>query len=234
MVVIYSLHLHKNNSMKNNILKSVLLFAVFFNCENEPVINPLEYNSDLTVQQNLVNGVSVIDILNFNDLSSFYGVEYGGGFIFHVNPSNGEIMVATDYSNIGDVAWDDIFNLDTSHAIGDGDLNTQQIIEGNQNDNSSNGTEFGSDNYAFKIVDDLNYNGYNDWFIPSSGSMEVIYSNLHSLGLGNFNENLIYWSSTKEGYFPYVMAFNFESWGGLPFPGSCLDVNGLLIARKIN
>ena len=72
------------------------------------------------------------------------------------------------------------------------------------------------------------------WFIPSSGSMEIIYSNVHSLGLGNFNENLIYWSSTKEGYFPYVMAFNFESWGGLPFPGSCLDVNGLLIARKIN
>ena len=57
--------------MKNNIIKSVLLFAVFFNCENEPVINPLEYNSDLTVQQNLVNGVSVIDILNLaNDLLS--------------------------------------------------------------------------------------------------------------------------------------------------------------------
>ena len=234
MVVIYSLHLHKNNSMKNNILKSVLLFTFFFNCEIEPVINPLEYNSDLTVQQNLVNGVSVIDILNFNDLSSFYGVEYGGGFIFHVNPSNGEIMVATDYSNIGDVAWGDIFNLDTSHAVGDGDLNTQQIIDGNQNDNSSNGTEFGSDNYAFKIVDDLNHNGYNDWFIPSSGSMEIIYSNVHSLGLGNYNENLIYWTSSKEGYFPYVMTFNFESWGGLPFPGSCLDVNGLLIARKTN
>ena len=176
----------------------------------------------------------MIDILNFNDVSSFYAVEYGGGFIFHVNPVNGEIMVATDYSDIGDVAWGDIFDLDTSHAIGDGDLNTHQIIEGNQNDNSSNGTEFGSDNYAFKIVDDLSHNGYNDWFIPSSSSMEIIYSNVHSLGLGNFNENLIYWSSTKEGYFPYVMAFNFESWGGLPFPGSCLDVNGLLIARKIN
>tara|TARA_B100002019_G_scaffold138052_1_gene118926 strand:- start:99 stop:299 length:201 start_codon:yes stop_codon:yes gene_type:complete len=29
------------------------------------------------------------------------------------------------------------------------------------------------------------------------------------------------------------LAFNFESWGGMPFLGSCLDVNGLLIARKI-
>ena len=88
-------------------------------------------------------------------------------------------------------------------------------------------------NYAFKIVDDLEYNGFDSWFIPSSDSMAAIYQNIHSNGMGNFNESLIYWSSTKEGYFPYVMAFNFESWGGMPFLGSCLDVNGLLIARKI-
>ena len=219
--------------MKKNIFKLVLIFAIFFNCQNEPVLNPLEYNSNLTIKQNLINEVPVLEILNFNEVSDFYGIEYGGGFIFYVDPNNGEIIVATDYSEIGDVAWGDIFDLDTSHAIGDGDVNTQQIIEGNQNDNSSNGTEFGSDNYAFKIVDELNHNGYNNWYIPSSGSMERIYHNIHSVGLGNFNENLIYWSSTKEGYFPYVMSFNFESWGGLPFPGSCLDVNGLLIARKI-
>ena len=216
-----------------NLLLILFSVATLISCENEPVFNPFEYNSNLTIKQNLTNGVTVLDILNYNDITSFYGIEYGGGFIFHVNPNNGEMIVATDYSEIGDVAWGDVFDLDTSHNIGDGDINTQLIIEGNQNDNSSNGTEFGSDDYAFKIVYDLNYNGYNDWFIPSSGSMEIIYSNIHSLGFGNFNENLVYWSSTKEGYFPYVMAFNFESWGGLPFLGSCLEVNGLLIARKI-
>jgi len=216
-----------------NLLLILFSVATLISCENEPVFNPFEYNSNLTIKQNLTNGVSVLDILNYNDITSFYGIEYAGGFIFHVNPNNGEMIVATDYSEIGDVAWGDVFDLDTSHNIGDGDINTQLIIEGNQNDNSSNGTEFGSDDYAFKIVQDLNYNGYSDWFIPSSGSMEIIYSNIHSLGFGNFNENLVYWSSTKEGYFPYVMAFNFESWGGLPFLGSCLDVNGLLIARKI-
>ena len=216
-----------------NLLLILFSVATLISCENEPVFNPFEYNSNLTIKQNLTNGVTVLDILNYNDITSFYGIEYGGGFIFHVNPNNGEMIVAADYSEIGDVAWGDVFDLDTSHNIGDGDINTQLIIEGNQNDNSSNGTEFGSDDYAFKIVSDLNYNGYSDWFIPSSGSMGIIYSNIHSLGYGNFNENLVYWSSTKEGYFPYVMAFNFESWGGLPFLGSCLDVNGLLIARKI-
>ena len=220
--------------MKWNTYKLVILLAIFYNCNNESVFNPLDYNSELTVSQNLTNGVSVLDILQQNDVSSLNGLEYGGGYIFNVNENTGEVIVATDFSEIGDVAWGDVFELDTSPSIGDGDINTLQIIEGNQNDNSTNGTEFGSDDYAFKIVDDLNHNGYNDWFIPSSGSMEIIYSNVHSLGQGNFDETLFYWSSTKEGYFPYVMAFNFESWGGMPFPGSCLDVNGLIIARKVN
>ena len=145
-----------------NLLLILFSVATLISCENEPVFNPFEYNSNLTIKQNLTNGVSVLDILNYNDITSFYGIEYAGGFIFHVNPNNGEMIVATDYSEIGDVAWGDVFDLDTSHNIGDGDINTQLIIEGNQNDNSSNGTEFGSDDYAFKIVSDLNYNGYSD------------------------------------------------------------------------
>ena len=88
----------------------------------------------------------MVDILNFNDISSFYGIEYGGGFIFHINPTNGELIVATDYSQIGNVAWGDTFQLDTSIEIGSGDFNTQQIVEGNLNDNSSNGFEHGNDN----------------------------------------------------------------------------------------
>ena len=210
-----------------------ILISFLISCDNEPVLNPLKYNSNITVQQNLVNGVSVLEILNYNDISSLYGIEYGGGYIYHINESSGNMIVATDYSDIGDVAWGDVFELDTSFLVGDGDINTELIIQGNEIDNSSNGTEFGSDDYAFKIVSDLTHSGYNGWFIPTSDSMAAIYLNVHSIGLGDFDESLIYWSSTKEGYFPYVMAFNFESWGGLPFPGYCLEVTGLFIARTI-
>jgi hypothetical protein len=108
------------------------------------------------------------------------------------------------------------------------------IVDGNQNDNSADGFEFGSDDYAFKIVSDLEYNDNNDWFIPSRDSMKAIFDNVHSQGFGNFNETLIYWSSTKIEYSPYVMGFNFDSWGGEAFLGSCASPNGILIARKIN
>jgi hypothetical protein len=141
---------------------------------------------------------------------------------------------STDYSQIGSVAWGDVFSLDTNTEIGSGDSNTQMIVNGNQNDNSADGFEFGSDDYAFKIVSDLEYNDNNDWFIPSRDSMKAIFDNVHSQGFGNFNESLIYWSSTKIEYSPYVMGFNFDSWGGEAFLGSCASPNGILIARKIN
>jgi len=217
--------------MKKYIL-FLVLSIILSNCTKDEIDLTI-YNSDISILENLNNGVPVLDIIEQTGVTSLHGLEYGGGFIFHVDQNDGSLLVATDFSEMGDVAWGDVFDLDTSQEIGSGNENTDRIIEGNLNDNSVNGFEYGQDDYAFKIVSDLEYRTYNDWFIPSSQSMKAIYDNVHSLGLGDFDESLIYWSSTKVGYFPYVMGFNFDSWGGQPFPGSCLEVNGLLIARKI-
>ena len=218
--------------------KLVLFFSLIaLNCSKDESVDLIPqnaYNIELTVEQNLNNGVDILDILEVNDISSLYGIEYNGGFIFDVNNEDGSMIVATDYSQIGSVAWGDVFSLDTNTEIGSGDSNTQMIVNGNQNDNSADGFEFGSDDYAFKIVNDLEYKDNNDWFIPSRDSMKAIFDNVHSQGFGNFNETLIYWSSTKIEYSPYVMGFNFDSWGGEAFLGSCASPNGILIARKIN
>jgi hypothetical protein len=218
--------------------KLVLFFSLIsLNCSKDESVDLIPqnaYNIELTVEQNLNNGVDILDILEVNDVNSLYGIEYNGGFIFNVNNEDGSMIVATDYSQIGSVAWGDVFSLDTNTEIGSGDSNTQMIVNGNQNDNSADGFEFGSDDYAFKIVSDLEYNDNNDWFIPSRDSMKAIFDNVHSQGFGNFNESLIYWSSTKIEYSPYVMGFNFDSWGGEAFLGSCASPNGILIARKIN
>ena len=219
-------------------IKLILFFSFLaLTCSKDESVDLIlhnAYNAEITVEQNLNNGVDILDILEANDVNSLYGIEYNGGFIFDVNIEDGSMIVATDYSQIGSLAWGDVFSLDTSAEIGTGDANTQMIVDGNQNDNSSDGFEFGSDDYAFKIVSDLEYNNNNDWFIPSRDSMKAIFDNVHSLGFGNFNESLIYWSSTKVGYSPYVMGFNFDSWGGEAFLGSCASPNGILIARKIN
>lgn len=220
----------------------ILLALAIFNCsedDNVPFtpqeeVDLTQYNSELSIIENLNNGVAVLDITGQLGVEALYGIEYGGGFIFHVDETDGTIMVATDHSTIGSTSWGDHFDLTNGALIGDGLENTLEIVEGNLNDNSSvpNGFEFGSDDYVFKIVSDLVYQDYNDWFIPSSGSMKAIFDNVHFQGMGNFDETLFYWTSTKEGYNPYVMSFNANFFDGNPFIGSCFDTNGVLIVRK--
>ena len=222
-------------------MKKLLFIVValaMINCTTDdaqkPAIDLTIFNPELTIIENLDNGVPVLDITGTLGVQALYGIEYGGGFIFHVDETDGTIMVATDHSTIGATSWGDHFDLTNSALIGDGQANTQQIVDGNLNDNSMvpNGFEFGSDDYVFKIVSDLEYRTYDDWFIPSSGSMKAIFNNVHSQGMGNFDEMLFYWTSTKEGYQPYVMSFNASFFGGEPFLGSCFDTNGVLIVRK--
>ena len=95
----------------------------------------------------------------------------------------------------------------------------------------TNGLEFGSDDYVFKIVSDLEYQNYDDWFVPSSGSMKAIYDNVHSQDQGNFDETLVYWTSTKDGYAPFVMGFS-TNWCVEVFLGSCFNSNGVMLVRK--
>lgn len=222
----------------------IFMAAAIFSCSNDDdvtnlpeVIDPIDvtiFNPELSIIENLDNEVDVLDIVEALGVQTLYGIEYGGGFVFHVDETDGTLYVVKDYSSIGLTSWGDHFDLTTGALIGDGLESTQRIVEGNLNDNSSvpNGLEFGSDDYAFKIVSDLEFQNYDDWFIPSSGSMEAIFENLHAQGLGEIDENLFYWTSTKDGYSPYVMSFSM-SFGGEAFLGSCFNANSALIVRKI-
>ncbi|WP_104733771.1 hypothetical protein [Hanstruepera ponticola] len=220
----------------------LLLAVAVCNCSNDDslIVNQQEpedltiYNPDLTIVENLDNGVAVLDITGELGVEALYGIEYGGGYIFHVNETDGKLMVATDYSTIGQTSWGDHFDLTNSVEIGAGLDNTQQIVDGNLADNSNvpNGLEFGNDDYAFKIVWDLEYAGYDDWFVPSKDSMEAIFDNVHMQGMGNFDETQFYWTSTKEGYQPYVMTFNPNTFNGDCFLGTCFASNAVVIVRQ--
>ena len=211
----------------------LLTFTLFYCNDSDDRIDLTVYNPELTVLENLDNGVSAFSITEALGVASLYGVEYAGGFIYHFGQVAGFLYIASDYSSIGPSSWGDHFDLTNSAEIGAGLANTQQIVDGNLNDNSNvtNGLEFGSDDYVFKIVSDLEYQNYDDWFVPSSGSMKAIYDNVHSQNQGNFDETLVYWTSTKDGYAPFVMGFN-TNWGGEVFLGSCFNSNGVMLVRK--
>lgn len=86
----------------------------------------------------------------------------------------------------------------TATTIGSGKTNTQKIVNAMTNKaywdtNGSDSTAF----YAAKLCEDLIFNGYIDWFLPSKDELNLMYNNLKLNNLGNFGD-LYYWSSSEE------------------------------------
>jgi len=54
----------------------------------------------------------------------------------------------------------------------------------------------GRSDYAAKICQDAEVNGYDDWFLPSKDELNLIYENLHLKGAGGYSSG-IYWSSSE-------------------------------------
>lgn len=74
----------------------------------------------------------------------------------------------------------------TGTAVGTGQTNTTKTTD-----------RYGAENYAAKICDNYSVDGYNDWFLPSKDELDLMYENLHTASIGNF-QNDFYWSSTED------------------------------------
>jgi hypothetical protein len=84
----------------------------------------------------------------------------------------------------------------TSTAVGTGATNTAYIVAG-----------CAQRPIAASVCADLVLNGYSDWYLPSLGEMQLMYSRLHLQGLGGFGA-VWYWSSSQH-YPNYAWSMNF-------------------------
>jgi uncharacterized repeat protein (TIGR02543 family) len=78
----------------------------------------------------------------------------------------------------------------TQQEIGTGKANTALIVTALDN--------LGETGKAAQICDELNVNGFDDWFLPSVGELALIRNNLYTAGLGGFDVNSRF-SSTEDG-----------------------------------
>lgn len=141
------------------------------------VIAVRKFNLGSDIQDRLDQGETPLDIYQSGiALSEIYGKFYEGGIIFYIDSINGGGMVMTDLDQIEEHPFGCYASLNpaTSYAFGMGQANTNYIIN-----NCSVSYTIGA-----TYCDDLNYNSYQDWYLPSFLELEVLYNNVQeNLGL---------------------------------------------------
>jgi hypothetical protein len=139
-------------------------------------------NSNLTIQQRLDLGESPFSIVNSGvPINNLYGMTYQGGLIFHIDMANSRGLVVTDFNVTGQRCFGCYnINISTSGDLYTGLQNTLNFI--------NNGCD---GNGSVRACYDLVYNGYDDWYLPSSGECGTIISNIPNWNLTEF------WSSTQ-------------------------------------
>ena len=151
----------------------------------------------------IVNGTPTVDSTLSGYSSGTYNIYYG---LYRTSASGSNLYVngtTTYYSS----------NC-TGKAIGTGKNNTELLtkVMGDAVYTSSSGNRTFAD-YAARLCDILEYTKdgvtYTDWFLPSIEELNLMYTNLHEQGLGDFEGsiNSFYWSSSEN----YVSAH--YAWG---------------------
>ena len=139
------------------------------------------------IQEQLDNGICPFDIDNPEDA---IGLNFQGGIIFYVDETNNKLLITTN-DDIGlgsficqeaNLSSNQILWNNLSNSFGSGLQNTINIIDLAEQNNclETNGESFIS---AASMCYDLVYNGYDDWYLPSSDELYVLINNLYNQGL---------------------------------------------------
>lgn len=98
----------------------------------------------------------------------------------------------------------------TGEYLGAGEGNTEKLVSA-MGDNAYLYDGTTTDQYAAKLCDDLEYNGCDDWFLPSQKELDRMFTNLDKIGKNSFADSY-YWSSSEKYNYAkdaYYLDFSF-------------------------
>jgi hypothetical protein len=90
-------------------------------------------------------------------------------------------------------------NLALSNSIGSGKKNTALVVDFMEAVETAYRDDTGVPIYAAHYCQDIDYDGFKDWFLPSIDELELMEKNLWQNGLGDFKFFGVYWSSSWTG-----------------------------------
>ena len=115
------------------------------------------------------------------------GDSYQGGIVFYVDGTGQKGLISAT-SNQTSATWGcygTLLSNCNGTLVGTGQANTTAIVTGCSTANT-----------AARICNDLVLNGYSDWYLPSSGELDRMYTTLKLNNLVNFTSGQ-YWSSSQ-------------------------------------
>ena len=125
------------------------------------------------------------------------GERFGGGVVFYVDNTgeHGLIAATADQKKATWYNGNYIVANATGAAVGTGQANTTAIV-----------TAQGAGNYAASVCDQLELNGFSDWFLPSKAELSLLRT--QKTAVGGF-ANPFYWSSTEyNSHYAWAQNFN--------------------------
>lgn len=125
------------------------------------------------------------------------GERYGGGVVFYVDSTgnHGLIAATADQKKVKWYNGNYVVTNATGAAVGTGQANTRTIVSAQ-----------GAGSYAASVCDQLELNGYSDWFLPSKEELNLLRS--QKTAVGGF-ANPFYWSSTEySSHYAWAQNFN--------------------------
>ncbi len=172
--------------------------ATLFDFETNPTLTATVSVDNAGNTQTLTATITVTDTPEIGEYKY-------GGIIFWINAAGDEGLVLALNNLSTNSAWGCVGTVTgaTGTAIGTGETNTNTVI-------SAGCVSSGS---AVEQVSNLNLNGYDDWFLPSSGEWAEVYNNLSViqpviLSNGGDDLSLLYWCSNENNAYN-VAAFLF-------------------------
>lgn len=139
------------------------------------------------------NALYLFDGTNWNkvlmETSTIIGTEMEGGIVFYHDENQGFGLVCTEadegYTSYG--CFGTLVGTDGQHTeIGFGEVNTNAILQ-----------VCSDPGIAADLCDQLDHNGYDDWFLPSLDELREMYT--YRAEIGGFS-NTLYWTSAESSY----------------------------------